>query len=252
MVQQPLTLINLMPDRDAFALWSAQYARFGNRVSDAGMPDTGYAWHGLLRSVFGSAAPKPFVDRIALRSNNFLGYVDHAPNDLAVSSDIEPLARRALGLERLRSREMPTCWLAGQVLSFEVRVRPVVRTRRLAHSGNHDEMDVAVHAALDDPHIPRELAYQAWLERELGRDGAATLQEMKTLAFRRMRVTRRKQGEVRKAVTIEGPDLWVCGHLKIRAPDAFDALLRRGLGRHRAFGFGCLLVGRPGVLTSQC
>lgn len=252
MDQRPLTLINLIPDRDAFALWSSRHARFNHRSFDGGMPDTGYAWHGLLRSVFGSATPKPFVDRMALRSNKLLGYVESTPNALIMNSEIEPLAGRAIGLEGLRATEMPDRWRAGQDLSFEVRVRPVVRTRRQARTGKHDEMDAAVHAALDDPDITRAQAYRVWMEKELGRDGAATLQEIKTLAFRRTRVVRRNQGEDRKAVPIEGPDLWVCGHLKIRTPDAFDALLRRGLGRHRAFGFGCLLVGRPGILNSQC
>ena len=252
MEQRPLTLLNLTPDREAFALWSAQHAGFNRRSAGAGMVDTGYAWHGLLRSVFGSAAPKPFVDRIALRSNDFLGYVATTPDALTINEDIESLAGRAIGLDGLRAMEMPARWHTGQELSFEVRIRPVVRTRRQARTGKHDEMDVAVHAALSDPDIARDQAYRSWLERELNRDEAATLQEMRTLAFRRSRVVRRKQDADRKAVSIEGPDLWVCGHLQVRTSKAFDALLRRGLGRHRAFGFGCLLVGRPGVLNSRC
>lgn len=245
---RPLTLINLMPDREAFARWSARRAPGGRDQEAAGLQDTGYAWHGLLKRAFGSDAPKPFVDRIPLRSNQLLGYVDCAAASFSPHPDLDSLAARALGLETLRTSELPTSWHEGQELSFDVRVRPVVRTRAHARSGRNDEMDAAVHAALRDSSVEREQAYREWLQRELDRDAAARLQKMKTIAFRRTRVVRRRQDAQRKSVSIEGPDLWVSGRLVVNSPDAFTALLRRGLGRHRAFGFGCLLVGRPGVL----
>jgi len=248
MAEYPLTLVNLSPDRDAFARWSAQHAPTHRKSQSAGVQDTGYAWHGLLRRAFGPSALKPFVDRMPLRSNLLLGYVERAPDALHVQSDLEPLAVRALGLESLRAIEMPGLWREEQELSFEVRVRPVVRTRKHAKSGRSDEMDAAVHAKLHAPDISREQAYNDWLKRELDRNGAAELRHIKTLAFRRTQVMRLHQGAPRKPVSVEGPDLWVNGRLLVKSPQAFTALLRRGLGRHRAFGFGCLLVGRPGVL----
>jgi CRISPR system Cascade subunit CasE len=45
------------------------------------------------------------------------------------------------------------------------------------------------------------------------------------------------------------PDLTVRGQLRIKQPLAFQALLARGLGRHRSFGFGCLLLAPPGAWT---
>jgi len=214
------------------------------------MPDTGYAWHGLLRNAFGSYAPKPFVDRTPLRSNLVLGYIDIAPEELRTEERMEPLAARALGLQDMRANSMPVQWRAEQELSFEVRVRPVVRTRSHARTGRNDEMDAAVHASLQDSTVTREQAYYAWMTRELARNGAASLLAMKTMLYRRTRVLRRNQDENRNPVVIEGPELWVSGRLSVQSGPAFDALLRRGLGRHRAFGFGCLLVGRPGVFDS--
>ena len=45
------------------------------------------------------------------------------------------------------------------------------------------------------------------------------------------------------------PDAWLRGHLEIRDGEAFSALLQRGVGRHRAFGYGCLLIAPRGVLA---
>jgi CRISPR system Cascade subunit CasE len=43
-----------------------------------------------------------------------------------------------------------------------------------------------------------------------------------------------------------GPDATFTGVLQVRDPDAFAGLLARGIGRHRAFGFGMLLL-RPAL-----
>ena len=42
-----------------------------------------------------------------------------------------------------------------------------------------------------------------------------------------------------------GPDVVMQGRLRVSDPQAFAQLLARGVGRHRAFGFGMLLL-RPG------
>ena len=42
--------------------------------------------------------------------------------------------------------------------------------------------------------------------------------------------------------TIVGPDVVLKGRLQVDDSDAFTQLLRRGIGRHRAFGFGMVLL----------
>lgn len=211
-------------------------------------PDNGYVWHALLTAAFGDNAPRPFVDRIALRSNLVLGYTAMAPDQLPTNREMDELARAALRVNSIEKTVMPGSWRAGQSLSFEVRCRPIVRTRRHARSGNIDEMDAAVHASIENPRAGREQAYSEWLERELGREGACKLEQARMVSFRRTCVLRRSQGGDRKPQLIEGPEVWMAGRLVVEQPIRFQSLLRRGLGRHRAFGFGCLLVARPGVL----
>jgi CRISPR system Cascade subunit CasE len=244
---RPLSLVRLQPDREAFARWAAE-----QRLASADT-DQGYAWHALLKAVFADLAPQPFVDRMNLQSNELLGYVAVDPAQIQESvrdSRADALAFTALGLSRLHARDMPSTWRGGRELSFEVRTRPVVRSRTNARSGAIDEIDVAPHRAQREPGIPREQAYLEWLGAQLARDGAAVLEGARMHAFSRTRVARRTStdGSGRRWATVEGPDAWLRGRLRVNDPGSFDALLRRGIGRHRAFGFGCLLIAPPGVL----
>ena len=243
-----LSLVQFEPDRESLARWAALHEqRLGLKASGDAI-DSGYSWHSLLTAAFGKHAPRPFVDRQTLRSNLVLGYAPVEPGSLQANPKLDVLASNALAIERMKMTLMPSDWREGQTLGFEVRCRPIIRTRRHARSGKIDEMDVAVHAAIEDPEIKREQAYADWLDRELNRDGACKLEQVRMASFRRTRILRRNQGAERTAKLIEGPEAWLVGSLVIKQPAAFEALLQRGLGRHRAFGFGCLILARPGVL----
>jgi CRISPR system Cascade subunit CasE len=41
---------------------------------------------------------------------------------------------------------------------------------------------------------------------------------------------------------VSGPDAVLAGQLRVTDPKAFTQLLASGVGRHRAFGFGLLLL----------
>jgi CRISPR system Cascade subunit CasE len=43
----------------------------------------------------------------------------------------------------------------------------------------------------------------------------------------------------------EGPDATMSGTLRIDDPSAFASALSHGIGRHRTFGFGMLLLAPP-------
>ena len=153
------------------------------------------------------------------------------------------------------AKAMPTQWREGERLSFEVRVAPVVRSRS-ARPDAIVEVDAAYHASLaGEAPGDREQAYGRWLQRELARGGAAALQGWRSHAFGLTRVARRAQAEagvVGRSLS-QGllPDLTVRGELTVGDGAAFAALLARGLGRHRAFGYGCLLLAPAGVLHSS-
>lgn len=245
-VTDTLSLVRLRPDREALARWVA-----ARRLQPLGA-DLGYAWHALLKAALGALAPQPFVDRLPVQADELLGYIRVAPtalrSALAVRT-VDASAAAALGMASLHANDLPSTWQSGRCLSFEVRARPIARSRRHARSGGVDEIDVAPYRAFRDPEVSREQAYCDWLSTQLQRDGAATLLEARLHAFRRTTVMRRrKEGDQRKAILVEGPEAWLRGLLRIDHGDAFSQLMARGIGRHRAFGFGCLLVAPQGVL----
>lgn len=252
-----LHMLRLDPDMTRAARWGAEGA-----LAPPGA-DPGYLWHALLIEVFGEAAPKPW--RLVERPGappHLLGYatadrtalVDHA------ASFADPSACAAVGLDTLSVKAMPEHFPLDKRLGFEVRLRPTARSsfspdgsgRR---GGRHRvEIDAALHAALAareaDPHAPLPDAdeiYRSWLAERLARSGAQTTMEEMRFVWRRRAAIVRKDDKGRKAVHGRkggGPDICVAGVLKVAEPDQFATLLARGVGRHRAFGFGMLLL-RP-------
>ena len=76
---------------------------------------------------------------------------------------------------------------------------------------------------------------------------AVELLDVQLSAFGRSRIQRHSQAgaaTARKGRTIDGPDATLTGHLRVIDPVAFAHLLTRGIGRHRSYGFGMLLLHR--------
>jgi len=237
-----LHLMHCSPDPKALAVWSV---RHGLASPDG---DYGYALHALLRAAFGVAAPKPF--RYLDVKRGLLAYSGIDADALLESAALAaPDVARALGLEQMAARPFPDTWRSGRRLGFEVRVRPVVRTRE------GRERDVFLHAiestarggvdSSPEGGPVREQVYLDWLERQLAVDDAARLTGAAMEAFRLTRVVRKASAGAngkRKVRAPSGPDVIFKGQLEIDAAAAFARLVARGIGRHRAFGFGMLLL----------
>ena len=241
-----LTFIKLTPDATAVARWarSKAIAAFNN--------DLGYAAHAASKAVFGELAPKPFAMRMKDGRLELLGYTSAAPAELkkvAALQAHDDLAAKALGVDTMIVKPMPTDWAAGERFSFECRVAPIRRSR-LASPGRYLEIDVAVPQGGPDVPMNRDVAYTEWLGTELGRFGAARLTAYAPFAFKLSATARRTHAQGRTRETARGlvPDLIARGELEVTDASGFTALLARGLGRHRAFGFGCLLLAPRGVL----
>jgi CRISPR system Cascade subunit CasE len=256
-----LSLVRFVPDLDRLARAAA-----ARRLVGIG-GDFGYPLHAALAAAFGDMAPKPFLLRAEIRQPEVLGYTRADPAEIRETIrlpaiDLTDLIK-PLRLDGIEVRELPPDWTAGRRLDFETRVRPVVRTRPQGRDGPTRERDAFLET-LDDGEPPatsaaphrawplRESAYTQWLARELGRGNAARLELARLVTFRRTRVLRRpmRPGEGRRRVEGEGPDAVLRGRLQIEDGDGFARLLARGIGRHRAFGFGMLLLIPPGRLVA--
>lgn len=233
-----LNLMQCHPDPRRLAAWAT---RFG---LSAGGEDLGYALHTLLAAAFGDAAPKPFRHFGDVRG--LLAYTAHDADGLKLAAEMAaPDVHAALGLDRFAARSFPTEWSSGRRLGFEVRVRPVLRTRE---GRERDVFQVAAETfGVGEFNESREAVYGEWLARELGRNGAARIEHARLDAFQLTASLRKgsaAQGK-RPAQRVTGPDALFSGELTVCDPDGFAALLARGIGRHRAFGFGMLLLRPP-------
>ncbi|MDX6749517.1 type I-E CRISPR-associated protein Cas6/Cse3/CasE [Geminicoccaceae bacterium 1502E] len=250
-----LNLVQLRPD--LAALFRFAHAR--------GLPDhdPGYLLHRALRDAFGSAAPQPFrLLETPAAPPRLLGY---GPAGEAVLRDAlalaEPDLDRIFPKDEIASKKMPQRFAAGTVLGFEARLCPLVRGK--TEAGRLREQDVFLHRAqaAPDEALAREIVYAGWLGDKLAAGGAA-LEDVRLTRFSLAPLVRRSHASpTGRTATAEGPprrllargrgaarrpDAVLAGRLRVADPDAFAALLARGVGRHRAFGFGMLLLRPPG------
>ena len=231
-------LMRLQPDSVALA---ALATRHGVLSPDG---DYGYALHGLLCAAFGEQAPKPF--RYMGNKQGLLAYTLESLETLRLHASLAtPDVTRALGLNELDARPFPSIWKEGQALGFEVRVRPVIRAK------DGRERDAFLHAVDAIPAAEgggiaqRAMIYGDWLAKQFSVDGAAQIIQTQMEEFRLTRVLRKESADEngkRKPRSVTGPDAVFKGRLQVGNTDAFARLLARGVGRHRAFGFGMLLL----------
>ncbi len=246
-----------MSDGQQFCMVRAEFdeASLFRFAAHFGMPlgfvDTGYMVHGVLRALFGDAAPAPFgVTAARSRRLVMLGYgpADHRELAERARAAADPLALAVLDLASLCSKPMPVEWRAGALWRFEASICPVVRISGRSTGEASREVDAFLHRCWrEGPQVKvdRATVYRDWLGNELNRDGAARVVDARMVRFRRERLFRRdRSGAVSRSARCERPSVTMAGTLEVTAPQAFAALLRRGLGRHRAFGFGMLLL-RP-------
>ncbi len=261
-----LHLIQLVPN-------SAALAHFAHR---AGLPDDdpGYLWHRALRDAFGTLAPQPFRyfdsspkqvpgDDLGTQPLRLLGYGPAGEDRLREALTLAaPDLDRVFPPDRIRSKELPLPFAGCRRLAFETRVCPIARTRS-SDGSRQRELDAFVHHALgiaDEPRPEREPVYRAWLADRLAAAGGRLVAARMT-AFRLSPLVRRRHASpAARTPTEDGParrllatsrraaarrpEVVFEGVLEVTDPDRFAFGLARGIGRHRAFGFGMLLL-RP-------
>lgn len=239
-----LHLLKLQPDMVRLGRWARDHRLLPAR----GDEDLGYALHALLAAAFGDLAPKPFLlQRDVSRPAALLAYSAQEPDALRdhAASFAEPDALAALGVDGLAAKAMPERFAVGRRLGFTVRVRPTIRTDKEGQRDKVREVDAFLAAVTGtEPNAgpERGAVYQDWLAQRLLAGGAEP--ETLTLdSFRLSDVLRRGQGRALQAQ--RGPDAAFTGVLRVTEPEAFAALLGRGVGRHRAFGYGMLLLRPP-------
>ncbi len=220
--------------------------------------DEGYALHAFFAALFdhgapedARVAPKPFrLMDPSKRALEVFGYTSLDHRGLAERAErfADPAAWGVCDLERATSKPMPSEFPVGTRLGFSVRVCPI---RRIAKKGPMERERAEVDAFLArswevGPDVPLDRAevYSEWLREEVAK-GGARVEGAAVERFQLDRLHRRTHGSARRGHRSGRPDVTFEGTLEVTDTAAFGARLARGLGRHRAFGFGMLLLRPP-------
>ncbi len=250
-------LIHAPFDMRAFSRWAGQRGLVRHGAYD---PD--YALHILLSAMFGKGELQPFRLFWSERRRSGALYA-YAESDQSALQDVAaatapPDCLASLNPAQLLSKPMPVSFPAGRRLGFDLRVRPVRRLRRDLHDSQSNEVllkgkEVDAYRLEALTHFPdgwrrrdekterqgmsRESVYTTWLEERLGDD--ATVEQCRLASFSRVRTIR---GDGRGP---EGPDAVLHGTLSVCDSESFARRLRTGVGRHRAYGYGMILLRPP-------
>ena len=239
---EPLYLLHTQPDPQRLAAWAARH-----RLLDS-QGDLGYALHALLRAAFDEQAPQPF--RYLDAEQGLLAYTRLSGPELvqqAALADADVSAALGLGQTLhhagLSARSFPSQWADGHTLGFEVRVRPIIREGK---TGRERDAFLAAIEKSGDVELDRSEVYVQWLRELMVRQGGAELVDATVTRYQQLGVTRKTQtgaaDSARQSRLVNGPDAVLEGQLRVTDPQAFAQLLTGGVGRHRAFGFGLLLL----------
>ncbi len=220
-----------------------RYAKTQNLLASRD-DDFGYVLHVWLKTMFGNGAPQPFYFDPAKAV--LYGYSQEEARNLAdhAQTFADPLAYCVLEGDTLAGKPMPMTWLVGKRLELHVRACPVTRK-------DDTEKDVYLRV-LDrweqegsDPSLKpdRPEVYRQWFAKQI--DPAIFGIEYLAVEGLRARgsLMRRSRAErVSRLRVVERPEAHFRTVGSIRNGDGLTKMLTRGIGRHRAFGFGMIRV----------
>lgn len=202
-------------------------------------PTLGYTLHAWLTALFGQQAPKPF--RYMERRGEVLGYARQPAAELLKWAQAFASAQAwvTLDTEGVASKPMPGEWRSGQRLWLEVLTCPVSRK-------DDEEKDVYLRAldrmGANTP--PRPEIYCQWFAAQWGE--AIELQKVQLLGMTdRSPLLRRSRKSGNHLRHVERPQALFGADAVVHDGRAFAEKLARGIGRHRAFGFGMVLLAPP-------
>lgn len=215
--------------------------------------DIGYLLHCYLRELFGENAPTPFsVVSTEGRWITLLGYSPLSVKSLQIAAQQNATEQVYSGCQwdTFAGKTVPCSWGPNQPIDFEVRVCPVVR--KSGKSSKHRkgaEVDVFLARCWEtgDPlvFVDRYAVYRDWFLKQIKPDSGVSITRLSVKSFKRNHLLRRDHEQIRRSHVLEKPDVTVTGSLVVTDSANFNRLVKRGIGRHRNFGFGMLLL-KPG------
>lgn len=205
---------------------------FGKWAGRRRLCDEDSATHALVTELFGRQTFQPFRYReISGRGGILNGYTEASAEELRdmVALSAGPEGEALLDGDILtKPMYLPS---KGQRVGFEIKVTPVVRTGQARVERDVYMRDLALGLKTD-----RDMSYAKWLAQRL--EPASTIE-----AFRLVRHKTYKSKRKKNSVTVNSAVIQ--GTLTVRFEDAFHTLMKNGVGRQKAYGFGMLALTAP-------
>jgi CRISPR system Cascade subunit CasE len=211
-------------------------------------PDLGYILHCLTYELFDpDCAPNPFrVIGTSGGSVTVLGYNNHSGDTLKDQFHTYPpdYLQTLFSGKSIQSKSLPEKFPVGQVYRFELRICPVIQKPRGSEEPGA-ELDVflrKVERTGDEQTLDRNEIYRNWLTELFDRREGLSCRSVDLKQFRRRKLLRKD--ETGTLTKVERPDVTFTGRLDVTDGEPFRHILQKGLGRHKTFGFGMLLLSR--------
>ena len=251
-----LHLIRIPMDVNELARWAKERGWARGKHGHIAF-DEGRALHHLVHEALGPGILSTF--RLLVSPRQIRGHLyaysrlDADALRAAIASHALPEQLKVLSPKQIESKPMPREWRSGQRLGFDIRTRPVrrLRTELETPSGVFDknsEVDAFLVDAfrrypnatygMAEQNQTRQSVYLNWLAERLAPIAEIELSASRLARFRRVRVARGGQAP-------EGPDATILGTLVVADAAQFTELVAHGVGRHRAYGYGMLLLRPP-------
>lgn len=242
--------------------------------------DLQYMVHCALGELFQDHAPKPFYVQgndlfaghlaDAQHQKRFVRVLMYSDLELSALKEVAQLCAApdlysAVDWAGAHAKPMPSSVPEGTVVTFDLLACPVRRASKsiVSEAGGPwvrkgEEVDAFLLDCAnnqDNEELRREVSYTQWLHHRIRHKGGAELvwdeAQHTQLAimetFERRRMFRRQhknssQGKRKPVKRLEHPVTKLRADMRVTDPVAFGQLLRDGIGRHRSFGFGMILL----------
>lgn len=212
--------------------------------------DESYCVHALFGQCFGRQAPKPFL--LETSEEAFARVLAYSGSDLPTLQQLaqafaDPTVYAGIAWDRSTSKPMPSSYGVGQRLEFTVTSCPTVRlsgSDRPFAKGSEVDAFLAACWARPGARVERDEVYLDWLRAQFDRRGGARVVCCSVVDVDLVEHLRRQQGGDRRVAMLTAPRATWDGTIEVTDSDAFGALLRNGIGRHRAFGRGLIQLRR--------
>ena len=223
--------------------------------------DKDQAVHRILLETFGPLTPRPhrlILPKFKSKHPTIYGYTQADAPQLRAKAQAcaNPLQSTIIPANTILTKPMPTNWHTGEKFAFDMRIRPIVRFSSPRHSPSeapgasipqppapHGEADVYIQDVISRRNnnlTARDMTtvYAEWLAALFDRQGGASL-DRNSVTLQSFRKTPKSH---KNPTSSQGPDAVLYGNLTVGNPVAFANLIANGAGRHKAYGYGMVII----------